>query len=211
METLLRCVFSKKVASPPPFVSKSGVSSTFCLKKRRLLHLFRSAGVDLTLDDFKRIAATTPFIADLKPSGKYVMEDLHTVGGTPGLLKYMLKEGYLHGDCLTITGKTMAENLAELPELTAGQDVIGTFEKPVKPTGHIAILNGNLAPEGAVGKITGKEGTRFEGPAAVFDCEEDMIAAVQENPFLPYVAHPFSPYLRIEFFFLAGKPRPAEG
>ena len=94
------------------------------------------------------------------------MEDLHAVGGTPAVLKYMLAEGYLHGDCLTVTGKTMAENLAALPALHAGQQVVGTFQKPVKPTGHIAILEGTLAPEGAVGKITGKEGTRFEGSAA---------------------------------------------
>jgi dihydroxy-acid dehydratase len=108
-------------------------------------------------------------------------QDLHHVGGTPGVLKYMLEKGYLHGDCMTVTGKTMAENLAELPGLAAGQKVIGTFEKPVKPTGHIAILEGNLAPEGAVGKITGKEGTRFTGPARCFDAEEDMMAAVIDD------------------------------
>ena len=146
-----------------------------------LIAMARAAGVDLRLDDFRRLAASTPFIADLKPSGKYVMEDLHHVGGTPAVLKYMLAEGYLHGDCLTVTGKTMAENLASLPPLTPGQTVIGTFDKPVKSTGHIAILQGNLAPEGAVGKITGKEGTRFEGPARCFDAEEDMMAAVLED------------------------------
>jgi len=143
-----------------------------------LIAMARAAGVDLRLEDFRRIAATTPFIADLKPSGKYVMEDLHAVGGTPAVLKYMLAEGYLHGDCLTVTGKTMAENLAELPGLSLGQEVIGTFEAPVKATGHIAILKGNLAPEGAVGKITGKEGTCFTGPARCFDAEEDMMDAV---------------------------------
>ena len=143
-----------------------------------LIAMARAAGVDLTLQDFRRIAAETPFIADLKPSGQYVMEDLHMVGGTPAVLKYMLAEGYLHGDCLTVTGKTMAENLAELPGLTPGQQVIGTFDKPVKPTGHIAILEGNLAPEYAVGKITGKEGTRFSGPARCFDQEEDLMEAV---------------------------------
>jgi len=109
------------------------------------------------------------------------MEDLHHVGGTPAVLKYMLEKGYLHGDCLTVTGKTMAENLASLPGLTPGQDVIGTFEKPVKATGHLAILEGNLAPEGAVGKITGKEGTVFVGPARCFDAEEDMMAAVASD------------------------------
>jgi len=143
-----------------------------------LIAMARAAGVDLQLSDFRRLAATTPFIADLKPSGQYVMEDLHYVGGTPAVLKYMLEKGYLHGDCLTVTGKTMAENLEALPGLTPGQGVIGTFEKPVKATGHIAILEGNLAPEGAVGKITGKEGTVFRGPARCFDEEEAMMAAV---------------------------------
>lgn len=147
-----------------------------------LIAMARAAGVDLKLSDFRRISAETPFIANLKPSGKYVMEDLHTVGGTPAVLKYMLEKGYLNGDCMTVTGKTMAENLAELPGLTEGQDVIYTFEKPVKATGHIAILEGNLAPEGAVGKITGKEGTRFEGPARCFDAEEDMMDAVASDP-----------------------------
>ena len=109
------------------------------------------------------------------------MEDLHYVGGTPAVLKYMLEEGYLHGDCLTVTGKTIAENLAELPGLKEGQEIIFPFSKPVKPTGHIAILEGNLAPEGAVGKITGKEGTRFSGPARCFDAEEDLMAAVAED------------------------------
>jgi len=146
-----------------------------------LIAMARAAGVDLRLSDFRRLAASTPFISDLKPSGKYVMEDLHAVGGTPGVLKYMLAEGYLHGDCLTVTGKTMAENLASLPDLVPGQKVIGTFGNPVKATGHIAILEGSLAPEGAVGKITGKEGTRFQGPARCFDAEEDMMAAVQAD------------------------------
>jgi len=143
-----------------------------------LIAMARAAGVDLRLSDFKRIAAETPFISDLKPSGKYVMADLHEVGGTPGVLKYMLEKGYLNGDCMTVTGQTLAQNLAELPPLTPGQDVIGTFEKPIKATGHIAILEGNLAPEGAVGKITGKEGTRFAGPARCFDAEEDLMAVV---------------------------------
>ena len=146
-----------------------------------LIAMARAAGVDLTLEDFRRLSADTPFISDLKPSGRFVMEDLHEVGGTPAVLKYMLDEGYLHGDCLTVTGKTMAENLADLPGLQAGQQVIGTFDKPVKSTGHIAVLQGNLAPEFAVGKITGKEGTKFVGPARCFDAEEDMMAAVAED------------------------------
>jgi len=132
----------------------------------------RAAGVDLTLDDFSRIAKETPYIADLKPSGKYIMEDLHAVGGTPGVLKLMLEEGLLNGDCMTVTGQTMRENLEILPGLEKGQKVIGSFSNPIKSTGHLTVLKGNLAPEGAVGKITGKEGTEFSGPAKVFDCEE---------------------------------------
>jgi dihydroxy-acid dehydratase len=146
-----------------------------------LIAMARSAGIDLTLDCIKELSARTPYISNLKPSGKYVMADLHTIGGTPALMKYMLEKGYLHGHCMTVTGKTIAENIAELPGLQHGQDVIGTFEKPIKPTGHIAILNGNLAPEGAVGKITGKEGMRFCGPARCFDSEEDMMAAVAQD------------------------------
>ena len=143
-----------------------------------LIAMARAAGVDLTLDDFSRIASETPYIADLKPSGRYLMEDLHAVGGTPGVLKLMLENGLLNGDCLTVTGRTHAENLAELPGLTPGQDVIGSFASPIKATGHLTVLKGNLAPEGSVGKVTGKEGTRFVGPARCFDSEEEMMAAV---------------------------------
>jgi len=160
------------------FVMVTGGSTNATI---HLIAMARAAGVDLTLQDFKRISNETPFIANLKPSGKYVMEDLHHVGGTPAVLKYMLAEGFLHGGCMTVTGKTIAENIHDLPSLKEGQDVIGTFQNPVKPTGHIAILEGNLAPEGAVGKITGKEGTRFVGPAKCFDCEEDMMQAVLDD------------------------------
>lgn len=143
-----------------------------------LIAMARSAGVDLTLDDFKHLSETTPYIGNLKPSGQYVFEDLHNVGGTPAVLKYMLQEGYLHGDCLTVTGKTMAENLEQCAPLQENQDVILPFSNPVKPKGHIAILHGNLAPDGAVGKLTGKEGRRFQGPARCFDSEESMMEAV---------------------------------
>ena len=130
-----------------------------------------AAGVDLTLEDFQRISDRTPFLADLKPSGKYLMEDVHRIGGIPAVMKEMLKQGMLHGDCMTVTGKTLAENLAEVPEMAAGQEVIMPTDKPIKETGHLQILKGNLAPEGGVAKITGKEGSRFEGPARVFDGE----------------------------------------
>ena len=111
-------------------------------------------------------------------SGKYVMEDLHNVGGTPAVLKYLLKEGLLNGDCLTVTGKTLAENLAEVPDLKSGQEIIRPLNNPIKKTGHIQILRGNLSPTGAVAKITGKEGLSFSGPAKVYDSEEEMMAAV---------------------------------
>jgi dihydroxy-acid dehydratase len=146
-----------------------------------LIAMARAVDVSLDLDDFQRVAEETPFLADLKPSGQYVMEDLHAVGGTPAVLKMMLDRGVLHGDCMTVTGKTMAENLEGLPGLADGQDVIVPWESPIKSTGHLAILRGSLAPEGSVAKITGKEGLRFEGTAKVFDCEEDMLAAVEQG------------------------------
>ena len=135
------------------------------------LAIAKAAEIEFTLDDFQKISDTTPFLADLKPSGKYLMEDLHRVGGTPAVMKFMLKNGMLHGDCLTVTGKTIAENLAELPGLKEGQDVVMPLNKPIKETGHLRILYGNLAEEGSVAKITGKEGLHFKGPAKVFDDE----------------------------------------
>ncbi|KAA6421157.1 MAG: dihydroxy-acid dehydratase [Trebouxia sp. A1-2] len=147
-----------------------------------LLAMAHSVDVPLSIDDFQTISDKTPFIADLKPSGKYVMEDIHKVGGIPAVLKYLLEKGLLHGDCLTVTGKTLAENLAALPGLQEGQNVIVPLEKPIKSSGHLQILYGNLAPEGCVGKITGKEGLQFKGPARVFDSEEDMLAALDKDP-----------------------------
>jgi dihydroxy-acid dehydratase len=122
-----------------------------------------------------------PLLADLKPSGKYVQEDLHAVGGTPGVMKYLLERGLLHGDCVTVTGKTLAENLANLPGLRPEQQIVQTVERPVLSRGHIRILTGNLAPEGAVAKITGKEGERFEGIAKVYDSEEAMLAGLEKG------------------------------
>ncbi len=146
-----------------------------------LIAMARSVNVELTIDDFERVSERVPYLADLKPSGKYVMADLHQVGGIPGVLKYLLEKGFITGDCLTVTGKTLAENLASLPGLKAGQDVIHPVEKPIKATGHLRILRGNLAPDGAVAKITGKEGLRFSGPARVFDSEEDMLHALEQK------------------------------
>ncbi|TPX67423.1 dihydroxy-acid dehydratase [Spizellomyces sp. 'palustris'] len=141
----------------------------------------RALGVTLTIDDFQAVSDRVPLIADLKPSGKYVFADLHEIGGIPAVMKYLLEEGLLNGDCLTVTGKTLAENLKDLPGLKPGQEIIRPLSKPIKSTGHIQILKGNLAPEGSVAKITGKEGMSFEGPAKVFDCEEDMLAALENK------------------------------
>ncbi|TWT40777.1 dihydroxy-acid dehydratase [Botrimarina hoheduenensis] len=146
-----------------------------------LLAMARSVGVTLTIDDFQKTSDRVPFLADLKPSGRYVQEDLHKVGGTPAVLKLLLEEGLIEGDCLTVTGKTLAENLAELPGLSAGQDVVMPVSKPLKATGHIRIMRGNFCPEGAVAKITGKEGLQFTGVANCFDSEEDMLAAVEQK------------------------------
>lgn len=146
-----------------------------------LIAMARAVDVPLTIDDVQTVSDRIPFLADLKPSGKYVMEDLHNVGGTPAVMKYLLAEGLLNGECLTVTGKTIAENLAELPGLKQGQDVFMPLDKPIKQTGHIQILKGNLAPGGAVAKITGKEGLRFAGPARVYDCEEDMLAGLEKK------------------------------
>lgn len=137
-----------------------------------------SVGIDLSLDDFQKMSDETPLIADLKPSGKYLMEDLHAIGGIPAVMKFLLERGLLHGDCLTCTGKTLAENLAELPGLAEGQDLIRELDNPIKPQGHIQILYGNLAEEGAVAKITGKEGEQFTGPAVVFKDEFEAIDGI---------------------------------
>ena len=144
-----------------------------------LLAIAKTANVPLSLDDFQKGSDRMPLLADLKPSGRFVQEDLHAVGGTPALMKYLLDRGYLHGDCMTVTGKTLAENLADVPPLTAGQEVIQSIENPVLPRGHIRILRGNLAPDGAVAKITGKEGERFAGIANVYDSEEAMLAGLE--------------------------------
>ncbi|MEX2188625.1 MAG: dihydroxy-acid dehydratase [Pirellulales bacterium] len=146
-----------------------------------LIAMAKSVDVKLTIDDFQKVSDRVPFLADLKPSGKYVQEDLHNVGGTPGVMKMLLAEKLLDGDCLTVTGKTLAENLAKLPDLKEGQDVVHPLSNPIKATGHIQILRGNLAPDGAVAKITGKEGLRFVGPARVYDGEEDMLAALERK------------------------------
>jgi dihydroxy-acid dehydratase len=146
-----------------------------------LIAMARAVDVDLTIDDFQSVSDRIPFIADLKPSGRYVMEDVHNIGGIPAVMKYLLGKGLLDGSCLTVTGNTIAENLAEVPALSDGQDVILPLEKPIKETGHIRILRGSLAPGGAVAKITGKEGRQFSGPAKVYDSEENMLKALEDG------------------------------
>ena len=146
-----------------------------------LIAMARAVDVKLGIDDFQAVSDRIPFLADLKPSGQYVMGDLHNVGGVPAVMRYLLEKGVLNGDCLTVTGKTVAENLAHVDGLSEGQQVIRDWDNPIKPTGHLTILKGNLAPEGAVAKITGKEGSRFSGPANVFEGEEDMLAALEQG------------------------------
>ncbi len=144
-----------------------------------MLAMAQAAEVDFTIDDFQAVSDRTPFLADLKPSGKYVMEDLYNVGGVPAVQKLLLEHGYLNGGCITVTGKTLAENVEELPGLLEEQKVIHPVSDPVKKTGHLQILYGNLSPEGSVAKITGKEGTQFSGPAKVFESEEDALQGIQ--------------------------------
>ena len=146
-----------------------------------MIAMARACGVDLGLDDFQAMADKTPLLANLKPSGEYLMQDLHAIGGIPAVMKYLLAEGLLHGDCLTVTGQTIAENLADLPGLPAVQDIIRPLSKPLKATGHLQILYGNLASEGSVAKITGKEGEVFEGPARVYEDEFAAIKGIEDE------------------------------
>ena len=144
-----------------------------------LLAIARAAKLDLTLNDFQQISDKTPLLADLKPSGRYMMEDVHDIGGIPAVMKSVLEAGYLHGDCLTVTGQTLAQNLSAVAPLNDTLSIMMPFDKPLKANGHLQILYGNLAPEGSVAKITGKEGEYFEGLARVFDSEVDAVMAVQ--------------------------------
>ena len=146
-----------------------------------LLAMARAVNVDLTIDDFQLVSDRTPYVADLKPSGQHVMEDLHKIGGTPAVMKFLLENDLINGDCLTVTGKTIKENLSDLPGLTDGQKIIFPLDNPIKSSGHIRILKGNLAPGGSVAKITGKEGEIFTGPAKVYDSEEAMLSSLENN------------------------------
>lgn len=150
-----------------------------------LMAIAHSVQVDLSLDDFERIRRRVPHLADLKPSGKYAMQDLSDVGGVPGVMKLLLEKGLLHGDCLTITGQTLAENLASTPPLKENQTVIRPFDNPIKPEGPLVVLKGNLAPEGAVAKMSGLKKLRFSGPARVFDSEEEATRAIMQDEIRP--------------------------
>lgn len=159
-------------------VSITGGSTNAVL---HLIAIADSVGIKLTIDDFQAVSNRIPLLADLKPSGKYVMADVFDIGGTPSLLKFLLKEGIIDGSGITVTGKTLKENLEHVPDFPADQDIIRPLSNPLKETGHIQILRGNLAPGGCVGKITGKEGLRFTGKARVFDAEDDFITALERG------------------------------
>ena len=159
-------------------VSVTGGSTNAVL---HLIAMARSVGLTLTIDDFQSVSDRIPYLANLKPSGQYVMEDLHRVGGIPAVMKFLLENDLIDGDCKTVTGRTVAENLADLPGLSDGQDILQPLDHPIKASSHIQILKGNLAPGGAVAKITGKEGEVFSGPARVFDSEELMLEALEQN------------------------------
>lgn len=146
-----------------------------------LIAMSRAVDVNLTIDDFQSVSDRIPYISDLKPSGKYVMEDLHNVGGIPAVQKYLLEKGLLNGDCMTVTGKSLGENLSNLNGLAEGQKIIFPIETPLKKSGHIRIMRGNFCPDGAVAKITGKEGLQFSGPARCFDSEEDMLQGLDDH------------------------------
>jgi dihydroxy-acid dehydratase len=184
LNLLERDITPRQIATRKAFENAMVITMVLGGSTNAVLHLLamaRAARVELSIDDFQKVSDRIPFLADLKPSGKYVMEDLHAIGGVPAVVKMLLKRGVLDGDCLTVTGRTLAENVAGWAELPADQDILAPWDKPLKSSGHIRILRGTLAPDGAVAKITGKEGLRFSGPARVFDSEEDMIHAVEQN------------------------------
>ncbi len=182
---LERDIKPRDIMTPHAFENALRIIMALGGSTNAVLHMIamgKSVGVKITLDDFQRLSDETPLLGDLKPSGKYLMEDLHKKGGVPAVMKYLLSKGLLHGDCLTVTGKTIAENLATVPALDfAAQDIIHPVEKPLKKSAHIQILYGNLAPKGSVAKITGKEGERFKGTARVFNGEFEVAKGVQEK------------------------------
>ena len=172
------------IMTPKAFENAMVIVTALGGSTNAVLHIIamaRSVNVPLTIDDFQKVSDRVPLLADMKPSGTHVQEDLDAVGGIPGLMKYLLQADLLHGQCLTVTGQTLAENLAGLPPLNEHQTIIRPMDRPVHPCGHIQILRGSLAPQGAVAKITGKEGLTFTGPANVFDSEEEMLSALEKG------------------------------
>lgn len=183
-------ILLEKDIKPSDILSKKAFENAFRVvvvlggSTNAVLHLIamaKTANIDFTLVDVARMNEETPLIADLKPSGKYLMEDVFAIGGVPAIMKYLLSKGLLHGDCLTVTGKTLKENLEAVNDLPENQDIIYPVEKPLKSSGHLRVLYGNLAPEGSVAKITGKEGELFSGPAIVFEDEFDCIRGIREG------------------------------
>ncbi|SEB07018.1 dihydroxy-acid dehydratase [Thalassobacillus cyri] len=182
VELLEKEIYPRDIMTKEAFENAITVVMALGGSTNALLHLTamaHSAGVDLSLDDFERVRKNVPFIADMKPSGKYVMQDLYEAGGVPAVMKLLHEHGLLHGDCMTVTGKTVADNLAEAPPLKEGQEVILPLDKPIKPEGPLVVLRGNLAPEGAVAKMSGLKISRFEGPARVYDSEADATKAIE--------------------------------
>ena len=184
MELIRRDIKPRDIMTRAAFENAIAVVIALGGSTNAVLHLLaiaREAQVELTLDDFSRIGARTPVLADVRPSGKYLMSELIEIGGIQPLMKRMLERGLLHGDCLTVTGATLAENLSSVADYPEGQDIVRDFSDPVKPDSHLAVLYGNLAPEGAVAKISGKEGLRFEGRARVFHAEEEALQAILDG------------------------------
>jgi dihydroxy-acid dehydratase len=184
IELLRQGIYPKDIMTRKAFENAITIVMALGGSTNAILHLLamaHSVDVELSLDDFEAIRARVPHLADLKPSGRYVMQNLHEVGGVPAVMKILLEAGLLHGDCLTVTGKTLAENLAEMPGLVEGQDVVRPMHSPLRESGHLVVLKGNLAPEGAVAKMSGLKLTRFEGPARVFDSEEAATDALLKD------------------------------
>ncbi|MGB7158635.1 MAG: dihydroxy-acid dehydratase [Tepidisphaeraceae bacterium] len=174
----------RNIATRQAFINAMRLTIILGGSTNAVLHsiaMARAFDIDLTIDDWQKVSDETPLLSDFRPSGKYVMEDLHAVGGVPAVIKLLIEKGMIDGSQKTVTGKTLAENVKDLPGLTEGQQIVHSFANPIKKDGHIRILRGNLAPEGAVAKITGKEGTRFEGPAKVYDSEEDMLHGLEQK------------------------------
>ena len=171
-------ITKKSIENALRLISVLGGSTNAVL---HFLAIAKAAKINISIDDFQRVSDKTPFLADLKPSGKFLMKDLHTIGGVPGVLKFMYKNGMIHGDCLTVTGKTIAENLNNVKSLDKNQKIIRPINNPIKSSGHIRILKGNLAPKGSVAKITGKEGLIFKGPAKVFNGEFQANKAISDG------------------------------